>query len=83
MTTKQRETIETIRVNGGYACLVSAVPGYWMCAVLVDGPDAHYERVPPVLSKPVMNRLREQGIVRPAPGPGYGCCSFWEVATDP
>jgi hypothetical protein len=79
MTKRQSETLDTIRANGGYACRNSARAfgrPVWSCAIL--GESAYYWNLP-ALNTRVADTLCEMGLLRRAPGHGYGSNSFWEI----
>jgi hypothetical protein len=78
MTKGQREALEIIRANGGYACLDQGFQKrVWSCAGFDNDYCCYYQRLP-LLSGQAMDRLNESGLIQPASGCGYSAKSFWE-----
>jgi hypothetical protein len=77
LTHTQKAVLETIRANGGYACQRWGMRPRWVCASFGEHAYEYHE---PVLPSRTMDRRVEMGVLRFAPGRGYGSCSFWEIA---
>lgn len=79
LTKAQRAALDVIAANGGYACMRAGMHPRWLCGF--RGETSYGYRVP-ILDARTMTALSRAGVLRPAPGHGYGCCSFWEVVPE-
>lgn len=79
LTEGEREAVALIEGNGGYACLSYEYNGNYWYTARFEEQRGYYVVSGKMLSRRVLNKMRDKKLLRRAPGHGYGSKSFYEI----